>query len=111
MFIIPRLCLLSLFVWALDAQTIVNDLKGGYALVAADMNHDGRMDLIAVASGQPDLVWYENPTWERHVLATGFPHLINAAAYDYDGDGIPEIAVAYEFSDQLAKSIGIVAVL
>ena len=42
-------------------HTIANDLKGGYHLVAADLNHDGRPDLIALASGMSELVWYENP--------------------------------------------------
>ena len=38
-------------------------------MVVADLNHDGRPDVIALASGMPELVWYENPTWERHVIA------------------------------------------
>jgi hypothetical protein len=37
--------------------------------------------------------------------------LINLAAWDTDGDGIPEIVVAYEFSMQAKESAGIVAVL
>lgn len=114
MFTILRLFSLSLFALNLavaSSHPLVTDLNGGYQLVAVDLNHDGRLDLIAVASGQTELAWYENPTWERHVLATGLPHLINAAAYDYDGDGVPEIAIAYEFSSELDKSIGVVAVL
>ena len=43
-------------------HTVAGDLKGGYQVVAADVNHDGKQDLIAVASGQSDLVWFENPT-------------------------------------------------
>jgi len=50
-------------------HTISSDLKGGYQVVAADLNHDGRPDLIALASGLTELVWYENPGWQRHVLA------------------------------------------
>ena len=42
-------------------HTIATGLKGGYQVVAADINHDGKPDLIALASGMPDLVWYENP--------------------------------------------------
>ena len=80
-------------------------------MVIADVNHDGKPDLIAVASGQTDLVWYENPTWKRHVIASGLHHMINVAALDIDGDGIPEIAVAYEFANEAKKSLGIVAVL
>jgi hypothetical protein len=80
-------------------HTIATGLKGGYQVVAADMNRDGKPDLIALASGMPDLAWYENPTWERHEIAGPFPHMINVAPYDIDGDGIPELALAYEFAN------------
>src|SRR5258708_17291192 len=92
-------------------HTIATGLKGGYQVVAIDVNHDGKIDLIVLASGMTDLVWYENPSWERHVIASNLPHMINLAAWDTDGDGIPEIVLAYEFSMQASKSIGIVAVL
>jgi hypothetical protein len=92
-------------------HTIATDLKGGYQVVIADLNHDGKPDLIALASGMPELVWYENPTWERHVIAGGLSRMINCAAWDTDGDGIPEIVLASEFSNEAKKSIGIVSVL
>jgi hypothetical protein len=81
---------------------IANDLKGGYQVVAADVNHDGKMDLIAVASGQTDLVWYENPTWQRHVIATGQRRMINAAYWN------DQIALASEFANVTKNSIGLV---
>jgi hypothetical protein len=92
-------------------HTVAVGLKGGYQVVPCDVNHDGKIDLIALSSGLTDLVWYENPTWERHVIAHNLPRLINLAAWDRDGDGIPEIVVAYEFSMQAKNSAGIVAVL
>jgi len=111
--------LLSLFVLPLlSAQparfvehTIDTGLKGGYQVVVADLNHDGKPDLIALASGLPELVWYENPTWQRHVIATGFSHMINCVAVNVDGDGIPEIVLASDFANQAKNSVGIVSVL
>ena len=50
---------------------IATGLRGGYQVVAADLNRDGKPDLIAVASNLPDLVWYENPNWTPHVIASG----------------------------------------
>lgn len=82
--------------------TIANDLKGGYQVLAADLNHDGKLDLIAVASGQSDLVWFENPTWTRHTIATGLQGMINAA---YDRG---RLALASGFSSDPAKSVGTV---
>lgn len=47
-------------------HTIATDLRGGYQVVVADLNHDGKPDVIALASGMSELVWYENPGWQRH---------------------------------------------
>jgi hypothetical protein len=92
-------------------HSIDTGLSGGYQVVVADLNRDGRPDIIALASGLTDLRWYENPSWEKHVLITGIHQPINMAAYDTDGDGIPELALAYEFSNVYARSLGIVSIL
>ena len=75
-------------------HTIATGLNGGYQVVVADLNHDGRPDLIALASGMPELVWYENPTWERHVIAGNQAGMINCAVVGADSEGIPEIVLA-----------------
>jgi hypothetical protein len=48
-------------------HVITNELKYGYQLVAADLNKDGKKDLIAVDERATELVWFENhhPAWER----------------------------------------------
>jgi hypothetical protein len=92
-------------------HTIATDLIGGYQVVVADINHDGKPDLIAVASGMKELIWFENPGWQRHVIVGNISRPINCAAWDIDGDGIPEIALAHEFSNDPAKSAGIVSLL
>lgn len=94
-----------------EERTLATDLKGGYQVIAADLNKDGRPDLVALASGMRELFWFENPTWERHVLATGLNRMINTAALDTDGDGIPELLVAHEFANVAKNSIGIVSLL
>ncbi len=92
-------------------HTIATDLNGGYQVVVSDINHDGKPDLIAVASGMKELIWFENPGWQRHVIVDNITSPINCAAWDTDGDGIPEIALAHEFSNDPSKSIGIVSLL
>src|SRR5579872_6331888 len=101
------LFLLALPLAAADftAHTIASDLRGGYQVVVADLNHDGKPDLIALGSGMTELVWYENPTWQRHVIAGGLSRMINCAVI---GD---DIVVASEFSNEAAKSPGLVSVL
>ncbi len=92
-------------------HTLATDLRGGYQVVAVDLNKDGRPDLIALASGMSELVWFENPGWQRHVIISHVSRMINLAAWDVDGDGIPEIALATEFSNDPAQSPGILSIL
>lgn len=96
---------------AFIAHTIDTDLKGGYQVVVADLNRDGKPDIIALAGDLDELRWYENPSWQKHVLIKGVRDPINVAAFDVDGDGIPEIALAHEFSDVYAESAGKVSIL
>src|SRR5215831_21061574 len=93
------------------ATTITDSLKMGYQLVVADLNRDGRPDLIEVDERGTELAWYENPTWARHVLIKDVPRTINLDVYDYDGDGIPEIAMGHNFETAPEKSIGNVLIL
>jgi hypothetical protein len=92
-------------------RTIATGLKGGYQVLAVDLNGDGRKDILALASDLDELVWFENPSWTRHVVVSGRRRMINAAVWDWDGDGIPEIVLAEEFSPRPAKSAGVVSVL
>ena len=91
--------------------TVTDSLNMGYQLVAADLNRDGRIDLIAVDERGTSLAWFENPTWERHVLIDDVPRTINLDLYDYDGDGIPEIAMGHHFETVPEKSTGNVLIL
>jgi len=92
-------------------HTVATDLAGGYQVVAADLNHDGRPDLIALSTRVHELVWFENPTWERHVLVSGVTSMINCVAVGADAEGIPEIVLASEFNNVANKSAGVVSVL
>lgn len=93
------------------AHVIDTALAGGYQVVVADMNRDGKPDIVAVASGLSDVRWYENPTWQKHIMVRGIKDPINAAAYDVDGDGVPEIALAHDFSNVYNESVGTLSIL
>ena len=90
-----------------ETHVLASDLRGGYQVVAADLNHDGKLDLIALGQGMGELVWFENPTWERHVLATGVSQMVNCVVLD----GAKEIVLASGFSQRARDSQGIVSVL
>ena len=50
------------------AHPVATEIRGGYQVVAADLNRDGRTDLVALGSQMAELVWFENPGWQRHVI-------------------------------------------
>ena len=88
------------------AHDIATEFRGGYAVSVADFNHDGKIDVIANTLAIPELAWYENPTWEKHVIVTDTPQIVNEAVADIDGDGIPEVAFQSGFAMQAANSPG-----
>ncbi len=90
-------------------HVVATGLKGGYQVVAADLNRDGRPDLIALASNMPELVWYENPGWQRHVIAGNRSGMINLAVVESGPQ--PVIVLASGFSNEARRSPGIVSVL
>jgi FG-GAP-like repeat len=92
-------------------HVIENNMPGGYTVIIADVNHDGRPDVIGMTQKVNELAWYENPTWERHVMAKDMTSMVNLAAADIDGDGIPEVAIQSEFSMVASKSPGLVWLL
>jgi hypothetical protein len=92
-------------------HVIEGKMPGGYALLVTDLNKDGKPDVIGLTSRITELAWYENPSWTRHVLIRDMTGLVNLAAYDLNGDGIPELAIQNEFSMVAAKSPGLVWIL
>jgi hypothetical protein len=87
-------------------HVIEANAKGGYAVIVTDINKDGKPDVIGISQQLPDLNWYENPTWQPHVIVKDLLGQVNIAAYDIDGDGIPELALQSGFAMQQAKSPG-----
>ncbi|MDQ6663775.1 MAG: VCBS repeat-containing protein [Acidobacteriota bacterium] len=110
------------FFLAVDADTssgpiefrthvIESNMPGGYSVIIADVNNDKQPDVIGMTSQLTELAWYENPGWERHVMIKDMKGMVNLAAYDVDGDGIPELAIQNEFSMVASKSPGLVWLL
>jgi len=92
-------------------HTVATGLRGGYQVIAADMNKDGKTDLIGLGSQNPELIWYENPYWTPHVITREAPRMVNLAAADVDHDGIPELALAYEFGLNSGQNPGKIGIL
>ncbi len=54
----------------------------------ADVNGDGKLDVIASRGHGKGLVWFENPSWKLHDVNTELlsPHCLQVADLDGDGD-------------------------
>ncbi|HEV2394041.1 MAG TPA: VCBS repeat-containing protein [Verrucomicrobiae bacterium] len=90
-------------------HTIATGLSGGYQVLPADLNQDGKPDLIALASGMSELVWFENPGWQRHVIASNFKQMINCVVLR--SGKRPVIVLASGFDNVASKSAGTVWLL
>jgi hypothetical protein len=80
----------------------------GYGITVADVDGDKKPDILLVDKDQ--VVWYQNPTWEKHVIAeklTPKDHVCIAAA-DIDGDGKAEIAIGAEWNPGDTENSGAV---
>ena len=78
----------------------------GYNSCIADVNGDGKPDIVLVTENKDQVIWYENPTWKRRVMTTGMPRLPEPITpFDVDGDGKTEIIVGgdWAMADTLAS--------
>lgn len=91
-------------------QKTVNDLPNfkrvvidssfykAYQIKTTDLNNDKKPDLIVVSDRLPEVVWYENPSWKKHILSNSTFRNIDIAAYDIDSDGDTDVALACRFN-------------
>ncbi len=75
------------------SRTQVDDGMAAEDLTAADLNGDGRPEIIAVGrtTANVRIYWNENePRWKRHVVSTGYFNF-TAIAADFTGDKKPDV--------------------
>lgn len=88
--------------------TLDESIQGGYGLTVADIDGDGRQDLVALATNPAQFVWYRNPGWEKYRITSTSSGDIAAAPHDIDGDGDVDLVLASEFNLQASTEGGLV---
>ncbi|MBG85328.1 MAG: hypothetical protein CMO80_00295 [Verrucomicrobiales bacterium] len=76
----------------------VGEIEIGYGVQIADVNGDGKVDILL--ADKKSIQWYQNPSWEKHVIAKDLTERDNVCitARDLTGDGKCEIAVGAQWN-------------
>ncbi len=75
----------------------------GFPILAYDVNHDGRMDLVYGQGHGYGLYWLEQagtpgqPSWVRHTIDESFSQSHALVMADIDGDGQPELVTGKRY--------------
>src|SRR5437588_2410369 len=87
-------------------QELDEKLGVGYAVILADVNGDGKKDIVVVDTNR--VLWFENPTWKKHIIISGGTKTDNVCidAYDIDGDGKIDFALGADWKPSNTKSGG-----
>ena len=96
---------------AFRAQTLDAKLGIGYGLSVADIDGDGKQDIVLVDA--KETVWYRNPEWTKHRMTGALTKLdhVCVAACDIDHDQKAEVAIGAEWNPGDTKNSGAVFTL
>jgi len=81
-------------------------IPGGYQVAVADVNHDGRLDILALSHGERIVEWYENPSWTPRPIASQTQGNISLAPLCAEGHRLQGLALATDFALENSTSGG-----
>lgn len=81
-------------------------IPSGYQVAVADVNADGRPDILALSSEASIVEWYENPTWKAHPITTKTKRNISLVPLFREGYPLRGLALATEFALEDSRNGG-----
>lgn len=79
-----------------EKVTLEEKSDDGYWMSAVDINGDGKLDLLTSGLAEGKIVWYENPTWKKRVIAE-FPAPVAFDHGDIAGRGRNDLVLSHDF--------------
>ena len=79
-----------------EKMTLEEKSSDGYWISAVDVNGDGKLDLITSGLAHGKIVWYENPSWEKHLIAE-FPGPVALDHGNIAGRGLNDLVLCHDF--------------
>lgn len=76
----------------------VAKIPSGYQVAVADVNGDGRIDILALSSAKSIVEWYENPTWKPRPITSATQKNISLAPLFHPGHSPRGLALASDFA-------------
>lgn len=91
---------------AFRVEEIATGLGVVYAVATADVNGDGKPDIVAINNKQ--ILWFENPKWTKHLVAEAITanDNVSVAPLDIDGDGRLDFALGADWQATNTESGG-----
>jgi hypothetical protein len=83
------------------------NFQGACSLFAADINNDGKQDILGTASGSNQVAWWENdgsvpPQFIFHLIDETFTGAMNVCSDDFNGDSLMDVVGAAWYGNQIA---------
>lgn len=93
-------------------QILDSNVGVSYAVTVADINLDGKADIIVVTENPDQVVWYENPSWKKRIIVEVTPKLpVCIQPLDVDDDGKVELILGADWQPGNSRSGGSVWLL
>ena len=79
-------------------HSIDTEMSSVYGLTVADLDGDGRLDIVAGSTAEPLIAWYQAPTFARRIVSGQHSGTIGLAAHDLTGSGRLDLMAASGFN-------------